>query len=95
MAGEKLTKGQVRWLRFHDGSAEVYRHEWLDAQRRTLGRFSTERVYLGAWRRVNGRVQRTALHADEREGLAGLYDPATWSITLAGRQALQEASDGR
>lgn len=89
-----LNKRQRAWLRFHSGDPPVHRHAWLDRRRVGASGDPEGWVYLRAWRKCDPwRLETCTIHRDDRAALEGLYDPATWTITDLGRQALEATDD--
>lgn len=82
----KLTDTQRAWLRaFEHGSPEEM--AWLDADHCDVTGPPETWVYLFAkWETGKTAV----IHADDRDGLETYFEPGTWSLTKAGRAALQE-----
>lgn len=85
----KLTKAQTTWLRAfaHESPEEM---AWLDAEHRDVSGPPETWVWLSA-RWADGST--AVIHTDERAALADFFDPATWSLTPAGRQALEAHHD--
>lgn len=80
----RLSDNQRAWMRAfeHEAPEEM---AWLDADRCDVHGPPETWVYLFA-RWTSGRT--AVIHTDERAGLEDYFDPGTWSLTPAGRQAL-------